>query len=214
MELCDKSQVRELMKNYGFSAPDMTITEFVEDELTDISAVPVVRCRECRHFNLETHECENELLSEVVEDEQFREATKKEETNMDKPRICEVLGVDVGERFELDNTGIILMVNDDGLIHIGLSHGNHKETDMNVNYLVKAINHPERIIRKPRFTEREVERAKAIKVLWPNVTNIALDGIVPAPSPGEFFYYASSDMFPSLNPGETISINDIIGGAE
>lgn len=65
-----------------------------------------------------------------------------------------------------------------------------------------------------RFTEQEVERAKAIKVLWPNVTSIALEGIVPAPSPGEFFYYASSDMFPSLNPGETISMNDIIGGAE
>ena len=25
--------------------------------------VPVVRCRECKHFNLETHECENEALS-------------------------------------------------------------------------------------------------------------------------------------------------------
>ena len=28
-----------------------------------ISAVPVVRCRECKHFNLITRECENELLS-------------------------------------------------------------------------------------------------------------------------------------------------------
>lgn len=26
-------------------------------------AVPVVRCQECKHFNLITHECENELLS-------------------------------------------------------------------------------------------------------------------------------------------------------
>lgn len=25
--------------------------------------VPVVRCRECKHFNPETHECENESLS-------------------------------------------------------------------------------------------------------------------------------------------------------
>lgn len=36
MKLCDKSQVKELMKRYGFSTPDMTITEFVEDELTII----------------------------------------------------------------------------------------------------------------------------------------------------------------------------------
>ena len=49
MRLVDPSQVGKLMKYYGFSAPDMTITEFVEDELTDISAVPVVRCRECVH---------------------------------------------------------------------------------------------------------------------------------------------------------------------
>ena len=37
MELCNKSQVRELLKQYGFSAPDMTVTEFVEDELTTVS---------------------------------------------------------------------------------------------------------------------------------------------------------------------------------
>ena len=47
MRLVDPSQVGKLMKYYGFSAPDMTITEFVEDELTTIDAVPVVRCREC-----------------------------------------------------------------------------------------------------------------------------------------------------------------------
>ena len=49
MRLVDPSQVGKLMKYYGFSAPDMTITEFVEDELTTIDAVPVVRCRECIH---------------------------------------------------------------------------------------------------------------------------------------------------------------------
>ena len=52
MKLCDKSKVGELMKRYGFSAPDMTITEFIEDELTTISAVPVVRCRECIYYKI------------------------------------------------------------------------------------------------------------------------------------------------------------------
>lgn len=33
------------------------------DAAPTIDAVPVVRCRECKHFNLITHECENELLS-------------------------------------------------------------------------------------------------------------------------------------------------------
>ena len=139
---------------------------------------------------------------------------EKEEANMDKPRICEVLGVEVGERFELGNTGIILLVNDDGLLHIGLSHGNHKETDMNVNYLVKAINDPDRIIRKPRFTEQEVERAKAIRVLYPNVTGVVLKSSHIAVSTGMFLFFAEEDLFPSIKPDEIVPIDDIIGGAE
>lgn len=38
------------------------IQQLIADTPT-IDAVPVVRCRECKHFNLITHECENELLS-------------------------------------------------------------------------------------------------------------------------------------------------------
>ena len=143
------------------------------------------------------------------------------EANMDKPRICEVLGVEVGERFELGNTGIILLVNDDGLLHIGLSHGAHKETDMNVNYLVKAINDPDRIIRKPRFTEQEVERAKAIKVLYPVVKTLAYVDIV-----GQTFYmyddednYKGSldnldETFPTLRSIRRATLDEIIGGAQ
>ena len=39
------------------------IREKMERESKGADLVPVVRCRECKHFNLETHECENELLS-------------------------------------------------------------------------------------------------------------------------------------------------------
>ena len=41
-------------------------TKHMFQELISLPAadvVPVVRCLECKHFNLETHECENELLS-------------------------------------------------------------------------------------------------------------------------------------------------------
>ena len=31
--------------------------------MSTIDAVPVVRCKNCKHFNLQTHECENESLS-------------------------------------------------------------------------------------------------------------------------------------------------------
>ena len=136
---------------------------------------------------------------------------------MDKPRICEVLGVEVGERFELGNTGIILLVNDDGLLHIGLSHGDHKETDMNVNYLVKAINHPDRIIRKPRWTEQEVEDAKYIKrILEVDVVsrNGYGSGLVASRSDGSVSIVITRELFSSLLPGETVTLDEIIGGAQ
>lgn len=135
----------------------------------------------------------------------------------EKPRICEVLGVEVGERFELGNTGIILLVNDDGLIHIGLSHGDHKETDMNVNYLVKAINHPDRIIRKPRFTKQEVKDAKYIKrILKVDLVrrNQYGNGLVAKRNDGSVSVVVNSEMFPSIRPGQSYTLTDIIGGAE
>lgn len=141
----------------------------------------------------------------------------REEANMDKPRICEVLGVEVGERFELGNTGIVLLVNDDGLVHIALSHGDHKETDMNVNYLVKAINDPDRIIRKPRFTEQEVERAKAIKVLYPEICYIKNDdGWLRGLTKGKesIFLDRVLSWFPSVHPNQSYTLDEIIGGAE
>ena len=144
---------------------------------------------------------------------------------MDKPRICEVLGVEVGERFELGNTGIILLVNDDGLLHIGLSHGNHKETDMNVNYLVKAINDPDRIIRKPRFTEQEVEDAKTILRMFgeDDFTHIQkdedggpslMDGDGKDPTRGWCSIGMEHDMFPSIKPGQTVTLDEIIKSGE
>lgn len=133
----------------------------------------------------------------------------KEEANMGKPRICEVLGVEVGERFELGNTGIILLVNDDGLLHVGLSQGAHKETDLNVNYLVKAINHPDRIIRKPRFTQQEVEDAKTLKRLF---------GKYKIAECGARHIFGglrlNEDAFPSIQPGQSYTLDEIIGGAE
>lgn len=137
----------------------------------------------------------------------------EKEVNMDKPRICEVLGVEVGERFELGNTGIILLVNDDGLLHISLSHGNHKETDMNVNYLVKVINDPEYIIRKPRFTEQDIEDAKMVKAVFgKNGIIRRYDRATTEPYSTLVFnnIYINETMFPSIKEGQEYSIDEII----
>lgn len=193
--------------------------------------------RPCHEYvRANPHEAARLMGYEVVEDEKedsmfysqslevlnpakaIREA-KEQEANMDKPRICEVLGVEVGERFELKSTGIVLLVNDDGKIHILLSHGEHKETDLNVNYLVNAINDPDRIVRKPRFTQQEAERAKAIKVLFPEINAIKYDGawtqcleIVD----GTYFQreVITRHLFPSVEKGQVYTFDEIIGGAK
>lgn len=130
---------------------------------------------------------------------------EKEEANMDKPRICEVLGVEVGEWWEYG--GLEYSVTGKGII---IDHNN----TVHFTGLTGAINHPDRIIRKPHFTQQEVERAKAIRVLYPNVTGVVLKSSHIAVSTGMFLFFAEENLFPSIKPDEIVHIDDIIGGAE
>ena len=172
-------------------------------------------CKNCTHYKGESICGLHALNVEINPDEKCIAWEKRKEANMDKPRICEVLGVEVGERFELGNTGIILLVNDDGLLHIGLSHGDHKETDMNVNYLVKAINDPDRIIRKPRFTQQEVEDAKVLaRALLADGFERDKMGDIFSTSKTAIRTLLDSRMFPSIQPGQSYTLDEIIGGAE
>lgn len=135
----------------------------------------------------------------------IREA-KEKEANMDKPRICEVLGVEPEEKFDagpykdayVDLFGIIRT-------NIG--------SVMDADRVCDLINHPDRIIRKPHWTEQEVERAKAIKVLFPCAI-----AITKAPFGSVFVSGASlilsTEYFPSIQPGQSVTIDEIIGGAE
>ena len=97
------------------------------------------------------------------------------EANMDKPRICEVLGVEPEEKFEIrGNTLGRFRINKYGTFQIEIS--NDCWGFSTVECLNNLINHPENIARKPRWTEQEVERAKAIKVLLPEINAIKYDG--------------------------------------
>ena len=49
MRLIDADKLRDKMHKYGFIAPDMTVHEFVEDELPTVDAVKIVRCKDCKH---------------------------------------------------------------------------------------------------------------------------------------------------------------------
>ena len=122
---------------------------------------------------------------------------------MDKPRICEVLGVEPEEKFEIRGNTL-------GRFRIN-----------KVECLNNLINHPENIARKPRWTEQEVERAKAIKVLYPVVKTLEYVDIV-----GQTFYmyddednYKGSldnldETFPTLRSIRRATLDEIIGGAQ
>ena len=150
----------------------------------------------------------------------------KEEANMDKLRICEVLGVEVDEVWHVTgNDNAIYRISGGVALEYAIpkcyedGHGEWRQSD--TVHLIDIINHPDRIIRKPRWTEQEVERAKAIKVLYPVVKTLAYVDIV-----GQTFYmyddednYKGSldnldETFPTLRSIRRATLDEIIGGAQ
>lgn len=72
---------------------------------------------------------------------------------------------------------------------------------------------------KPRWTEQEVERAKAIKEIFPNAYKLArnLSAITIYRVEDDIPFYLATiqaERFPSLRPGETVTLDEIIGGAQ
>ena len=163
---------------------------------------------------------ENEdTLTKETNIDHFREGTKMmEEANMDKPRICEVLGVEPEEKFKIRGNMLgRFRINKYGTFQIEISNdcwGTSTLECLNI-----LINHPENIIRKPRFTQQEAERAKAIKVLFPEINAIKYDGawtqcleIVD----GTYFQreVITRHLFPSVEKGQVYTFDEIIGGAQ
>lgn len=131
-----------------------------------------------------------------------------------KPRLAEVLGVEVGEKFDMYNDECNpYFVDEDGYLH---------DCDNDKLYLVpcEIINNLDLIKRRPRWTEQEVEDAKALKRL------LSKDDIVcvSRSTDGAAVYVIrlelycdeelDKDTFPSLRSGETVALSDIIGGNE
>lgn len=140
---------------------------------------------------------------------------------MDKPRICEVLGIEVEEGFEFDfgsdqvSRGK-MKIGADGLRYY--KNGKDWFRCWNEEDLIYIINHPDRIIRKPRFTQQEVESAKIISVLFPEATHIErlrgskVLGITGAKD--GWIADIESSLFPEIKSGQSVTLDEIIGGAQ
>ena len=189
---CDYCELRELVQQYaGTKKP----------------------CHEYVRAN--PYEAARLMGYEVVEDDKVVEIdqVKKEETNMDKPRICDVLGVEVNENFKFNDFPFdeckVYFVGTDGEIR------NAKGGSVTGGELCYIINNPDRIIHKPRWTEQEVERAKAIKVLYPEADNLnECDPQIKVLNTKFVIATLDTALFPSLRPGESVKLDEIIGGTE
>lgn len=125
-----------------------------------------------------------------------------------KPRIAEILGVEVGERFSVKGQrgGDPLYVDRDGWVRYESDDG------ISSSAVQIAINHPDRIIRKSRWTEQDKEDAMMIKRLipWANQVNRGMEGSLSL-NPVTAI---DRKLFPLLKPGESATLDEIIGGTE
>lgn len=136
---------------------------------------------------------------------------------MDKPRIAQVLGVEVGEDVKYrhtDGTAENICVCEDGRVII--SSLSCKMSTVAV--LINAINHPDRIIRKPRFTQQEVESAKIISVLFPEATHIGRlrgsNALIIIGADNGWIANIENSLFQEIKSGQSVTLDEIIGGAE
>ena len=68
---------------------------------------------------------------------------------------------------------------------------------------------------KPRFTEQEVERAKAIKMIYPNAEKLELvPCVIRVYTDIGVIAHLHADLFPSMKYGLICTLDEIIGGAE
>ena len=125
----------------------------------------------------------------------------------------QVLGVEVNENFKFNDFPFdeckVYFVGTDGEII------NAKGGSVTGGELCYIINNPDRIIHKPRWTEQEVERAKAIKVLYPEADNLnECDPQIKVLNTKFVIATLDTALFPSLRPSETVKLDEIIGGTE
>ena len=168
-------------------------------------------CKNCTHYKGESICGLHALNVEINPDEKCIAWEKRKEANMDKPLKDWTLGE--AKEYCTSRNGNCA---DDCIF-------SKKGIGMVCGIAPKPVwwTLPE----KPRFTEQEVEDAKAIKRMFgdDNCTHIhkdedglceMMDGPGDDPNVGWCAIGMEEGMFPSIRPGETVTLDEIIGGAE
>lgn len=140
-----------------------------------------------------------------------------EEANMDKPRICEVLGVEVDEEWNvIGDIAATYRINQSGRLECAMSLFNRPcrwKWQRADDQLADFINNPDRIVRKPRWTEQEVEEAKTIRRVFGRDGTIKRTHDIGERSTLVFNHlYINANLLPSLQPGQSVKLSEICGG--
>lgn len=179
-------------------------------------------CCDCAHGGPCCDWSENEDCQHKKEDGTCWVPYTKEEANVDKPKICEVLGVDPDEEWTVSGNDIAIYRVSGGVAleyampkYNGDGYG--KWLPVGMPCLVDFINHPDRIIRKPRFTQQEVEFARLFNAACKNVVWIQRNDektLVWVVEYSNEEYRLPFRLFPSIQPGQSYTLDEIIGGAQ
>lgn len=128
------------------------------------------------------------------------------------PKICEVLGVKVGQRFKMRGAVSGFYVDEAGVVR--------REEDGVCEGLAEIclmINDDDRIIRFPAWTVTEKKDAETIKRMFPNkkvevCREKSGEVVLIRTETGfrEFLALGKADIFPSLLPGNSIDLYEIL----
>ena len=170
--------------------------------------VEVVRCKDCQYYQDAKINKKGFLICpasgmEITETDYCSYGAR-----MGKPRICEVLGVEPEEKFDAGSYK-------DAYADLYGTIRTNIGTLMDADRVCEIINHPDRIIRKPHWTEQEVEKAKAIKMLYSEAESIEMYGFgIRVFNRKLVIATLDPSLFPSLRSNEIITFDEIIGGTE
>lgn len=129
--------------------------------------------------------------------------------NIKSPRICDVLGIDVGVPFKVKGYKGKYHINSDGVMK-------WEQQGSSNAAIYEAINHPEHIVKVISLSEQEIEAIKAIKNLFPTavyverIKNSDIVGI--GNSENGWIADINNALFPSLKPGSSIDIDEVLAG--
>lgn len=139
-----------------------------------------------------------------------------------KPRLAEILGVEVGERFKVEmsyGTTDELYLDQTGVIY----RDSGDARPIHSTCLCQAINHPESIIRAPRLTEQEIAIMRSVGAKWVSMddksyTRLKVDlwDVEPSKTSNGVYVALNVDpiarvkiyLFPSAHPGDCIELED------